>query len=304
MSENQEPTASDAAAGGGDTTPTTPTGPSVPEPPAAPSVPDTAFPPGPATAPGSRSRSGSGAPDPGLRRTLSAWSGPIAIAVIGIVAPVLAIVLHTSSSDSGPSAGSSRSVTSAASGGPGGTVSAAAAVPPTPTVASTSPTTPPPATPTAPTTPPGPRTCTPPKKVHGISAAFVTPCTGGKVTAPYFDVTLAVPAYPAEDGSQGDVWVFVKILGNGRGGAQLHPPLYATYPVRLTTAKDVGDGVWTKDLMAYQTCRDHGPLQILTYWLPAHDAAAVARWQQGRSVTPPSDAVPLDSVTVNAKAAC
>jgi hypothetical protein len=238
-----------------------------------------------------------------LRSVLTSWAGPIAIAVVGVVAPVLAIVLRTGSSDADPAATVSRSVSSASSGSTGPTASAAVVVSATPTVTASS------ATPTvsaAATTkaPQGPASCAPPQQTHGLSAAFVSPCTGGSVKAPYFDVTLAVPSYPAENGSQGSVWVFVKILGNGEGQPLKDQPLYATYPVQQNTARDIGPGTWTKDVQAYETCHNHGPAEILTYWLPAHDAAAVATWRPGHSVTLPRDVVRLDSVTVNVRVAC
>lgn len=304
MSDHNEPPLPDGAANGDDARPTarTPaagTGPDAPAAPTAPAppLPTSAPTPEPGAAPGPAT------PSPRLRSVLTSWAGPIAIAVVGIVAPVLAIVLRTGSSDADPAATVSRSVTSASADASGPTTSAAVVVSATPTLTASS------ATPTVSASattkaPQGPPSCAPPKPSHGLSVSFVSPCTGGSVKAPYFDITLAVPSYPAENGSQGSVWVFVKILGNGRGESLKDQPLYATYPVQQNTAREIGPGTWIRDVQAYETCRDHGPAEILAYWLPAHDASAVATWRPGQAVTLPRDVVLLDSVTVNVRAAC
>ncbi len=219
-------------------------------------------------------------PRPRLRPVLIAGAVPIAVALVGLLGTMVTLVLkHDSNSDGTNSqSGSSPTITITTTGGP--TPS------PSPTAVSD-------------------RTCVAkPKKVHGISAAFVAPCTGDKVNAPDFDATLAVPTYPADDGSDGSVWVFVKILNNGMGGPLNDPPMYATYPVRPGTARSFTATTWTKDLMAYQTCHDYGKAQVLTYWLSAHDKAAIGSWKPGKPVTLPHDVVLLDSVLVNVEATC
>lgn len=169
-----------------------------------------------------------------------------------------------------------------------------------------------PTTPTT-TTPPTPiptrkktETCVKsPAKAHGLSAAFVSPCDGATLQAPNPIITLKVPRFPADDGSEGQIWVVARILSDGRGRPVNSKPLHPEYPVDLSTAKRLEAGTWIKDLMIYQSCHDDGPAQILVYWLSPSGVKQTAEW--GRSpdpITIPKGSVLLDQVNVNMVNGC
>lgn len=175
------------------------------------------------------------------------------------------------------------------SGGGGGGADAGPTSPP-PTVVTTAPTT---AAPPAGDTP-----CAPLKKAHGFSAGLVFPCPGGTLTPPYPVITLKVPAYPEAKGD-GQLWLAVRILSDGKGMPLADKPLYAVSPIDAGHAQKVGATTWTKDVQIYQSCHDYGPAQILTYWLSDSGAHKAASWAPGVPITVPPGSVKLDEVTVN-----
>ncbi|MFG1806477.1 hypothetical protein [Streptomyces sp. NPDC049040] len=149
--------------------------------------------------------------------------------------------------------------------------------------------------------PVGDAPCATPKKAHGFTAAFVSPCTGAKLKSPYPVITLRVQAYPDDD-SQGQLWVVVRILSDGKGTPLADRPMFAAYPIDAAHAREVGATTWTKDLQIYGTCHDFGPAEILTYWLSPSGAKKAAQWQPSRPITIPSGSQKLDDVTVNMEA--
>ncbi|SHL87704.1 hypothetical protein [Actinacidiphila paucisporea] len=143
--------------------------------------------------------------------------------------------------------------------------------------------------------------CATPRKAHGFTAAFVSPCTGATLKSPYPVITLKVTGYP-EDAAQGRLWVFVRILTNGRGTPLADRPMYGGSPIDAGHARQVGATTWAKDLQVYGSCHEYGAAQILTYWLSPSGARQAAKWQAGQAVTAPSGSVKLDEVTVNMEA--
>jgi hypothetical protein len=146
--------------------------------------------------------------------------------------------------------------------------------------------------------PVGDTPCAPPRKSHGLSAAFVSPCNGAKLKSPYPVVTLKVPAYP-QSAADGQLWVVVRILSNGQGTPLADKPMFAGYPIDEGHAKEIGSTTWTKDLQIYGSCHEYGPAKILTYWLSPSGAQKAAQWKPSVPITIPAGSVQLDEVTVN-----
>ncbi|WUH93903.1 hypothetical protein OG900_29825 [Streptomyces sp. NBC_00433] len=149
--------------------------------------------------------------------------------------------------------------------------------------------------------PPGDKPCATPKKAHGFTAAFVSPCTGDTLKSPYPLTTLKVTGYP-EDAGQGQLWVFVRILTNGAGTPLADRPMYGGSPIDPGHAHHLGATTWTKDLQVYGSCHEYGSAQFLTYWLTPSGAGQAAKWKAGQAVKAPSGSVKLDEVTVNMEA--
>ncbi|WP_031516963.1 hypothetical protein [Streptomyces sp. NRRL F-5123] len=165
----------------------------------------------------------------------------------------------------------------------------------------TAPTTPPgPTTPAAPEPAPGDTPCVPLKKAHGFTAGFVLPCTGATVS-PYPVITLRAAAYPEGKG-EGQLWVVVRVLSDGKGMPLADKPMYAASPVDPGHARTVRATTWTKDIQIGSRCSDYGPAQILTYWLSDTGARKAASWKPGVPITVPAGSVKLDEVTVNMRA--
>lgn len=148
---------------------------------------------------------------------------------------------------------------------------------------------------TEPVTPTFP--CAAPKKAHGFSAAFIDPCTGAMITLNYPEITLDVPRYPAENGSQGQLWVFTRFLSNIQGPV-LEGRLYPESQVQPDNSIEPTGSTWVKELDLYTMCQERGRLQILTYWLPPSAAPETVKWWSGNPVNTPAGAVQLDAVTV------
>ncbi|WP_405590173.1 hypothetical protein [Streptomyces sp. NBC_01190] len=148
---------------------------------------------------------------------------------------------------------------------------------------------------TEPVTPTFP--CAAPKKAHGFSAAFIDPCNGAMITLNYPEITLDVPRYPAEDGSQGQLWVFTRFLSNIQGPV-LEGRLYPESQVQPGNSTEVSGSTWAKELDLYTMCQERGRLQLLTYWLPPSAAPETVKWWAGNPVNTPAGAVQLDAVTV------
>ncbi|WKX73767.1 hypothetical protein [Streptomyces sp. XD-27] len=197
-------------------------------------------------------------------------------------------------------------------GGGGG--AAASSASPTPSSGPTSSPTPPPSPPppTSPTVTPSPppptqapdKPCRSTKAAHGFRAAFVAPCDGGSATAPYPTVTLAVPRYPAGDGSQGRLWIVSRILTDGAGMPLADEPLYGQYPVERKTADRFTATTWQKNLFVFRTCRDYGPTELSVYWLDPSGAEEAERWRPGVTITIPPHSTLLDRATVTLAPGC
>ncbi|NJP44968.1 hypothetical protein [Actinacidiphila epipremni] len=280
MPENPEPTPEEpatppAATGSGATTPSAADGPG-------------AGPAGGSTA--GDGTSGGGAPDPDAdepRRTklqialISAGSA-LLVALIGLAGAFVA-----------------------RGGGGGGDADAKPPGPTTPIV-TTAPTTPPAPTTTAtdspsPTPTRGDTPCVPLKKAHGFSAGFVFPCTGDTLASMYPQIVLRAATYPEEKG-EGQLWVVIRVLSDGKGMPLADKPMYAASPVDPGHARKVSATTWTKDIQIGSHCSDYGPAQILTYWLSDSGARQAASWAPGVPITVPPGSVQLDEVTVNMQA--
>lgn len=277
MPENPEPTPEEPATPPAATTPSAADGPG-----AAPAGGDTA---GDGT-------SGGGAPDPDAdepRRTklqialISAGSA-LLVALIGLAGAFVA-----------------------RGGGGGGDADAKPPGPTTPIV-TTAPTTPPAPTTTAtatdspsPTPARGDTPCVPLKKAHGFTAGFVFPCTGDTLASMYPQIVLRAATYPEEKG-EGQLWVVIRVLSDGKGMPLADKPMYAASPVDPGHARKVSATTWTKDIQIGSHCSDYGPAQILTYWLSDSGAHKAASWAPGVPITLPPGSVQLDEVTVNMQA--
>ncbi|MFH8369490.1 hypothetical protein [Streptomyces sp. NPDC018031] len=190
-------------------------------------------------------------------------------------------------------------------GGGGGSDDGAAG--PTPATRPGGPATPDPSTvgPAPSGTPPAAeKPCGSAKAAHGFRAAFIAPCDGGSATAPYPTVTLAVPRYPAGDGSQGRIWIVSRILTNGAGTPLADEPLYGQYPVERKHADRFTATTWQKNLSVFRTCHEYGPTELSVYWLDPGGAKEAERWRPGVTITVPARSTLLDKVTVTLGPSC
>ncbi|WP_431045838.1 hypothetical protein ACQUSR_29830 [Streptomyces sp. P1-3] len=146
--------------------------------------------------------------------------------------------------------------------------------------------------------------CRSTKTAHGFRAAFVAPCDGGSATAPYPTVTLAVPRYPAGDGSQGRIWIVSRILTNGAGMPLADEPLYGQYAVERKSADRFTATTWQKNLFVFRTCHDYGPTELSVYWLDPGGAKEAEKWRPGVAITIPARSTLLDQVTVTLAPGC